>query len=120
MTTFATILRNAVQSTPGAVGGAFAASDGEMVDSFCTIDATDWALITAHYGVLLSLMHSAYGMWHFGSVQYFTAQHSKYDVMVHAVDSGYYAIIVLTAPAALAHGFATLQRSVTDLRREMA
>jgi hypothetical protein len=120
MTSFATILRHAVESTPGAVGGAFAASDGEMVDSFCTIDATDWALITAHYGVLLSLMHSAFGTWHFGGVEYFTAQHSKYDVMVHAVDSGYYAIMVLGAPAQLAHGFTTLQRSVDDLRREMA
>ena len=44
MTPFGRILREAVEGTPGAVGGAFAASDGEMVDAFTTRDRAGRAL----------------------------------------------------------------------------
>lgn len=120
MTPFARILRTMVEEVPGVVGGAFAASDGEMVDSFTTVDPDEWALITAHYGVLLSLMHAAFGTWHYGAVQSFVAQHQKFDIMVQAVDQGYYALIVMTTPAPLQRGMAYLQQSVAQLKREMA
>ena len=120
MTPFAKILRTMVDEVPGVVGGAFAASDGEMVDSFTTVESNEWALITAHYGVLLALMHSAFGTWHYGAVRSFVAQHEKFDIMVQAVDQGYYALIVMTTPAPLQRGMAYLEKSVAQLRREMA
>ena len=120
MTPFAKILRDMVEQTPGMVGGAFAASDGEMVDSFATLDPDEWALITAHYGVLLSQMHAAFGTWHYGDVEYFVTQHERYDIVVHAVDLGYYALVVMTTPAPLSRGMALLQRSVARLKKEMA
>jgi hypothetical protein len=120
VTAFAVILQQAVDATPGAIGGAFAAADGEMVDSFCNIDPTDWALITAHYGVLLGQLNGVFGTWHFGGMEYFTAQHSNYDVMVHTVEGGYYAMIVMKTPAPLARGFSNLQRTVAQLRLEMS
>ena len=47
MTPFGAILKQTVQASPTAIGGAFAASDGEMVDSFATMDPHDWAVLTA-------------------------------------------------------------------------
>jgi hypothetical protein len=120
MTPFARIMRDVVEQTPGAIGGAFAASDGEMVDSFATVSADEWALITAHYGVILANMHAAFGCWHFGSVEYFIAQHGRFDVMVHAVDQGYYAIMVMATPSPLSLGMSQLKQSVVQLRREMS
>ena len=60
VTPFAAILRRAVEATPHAIGGAFADSEGEMVDSYSTMDRHDWAVLTAHYGVVLAQLTAAF------------------------------------------------------------
>jgi hypothetical protein len=124
---FATILQRAVEATPGAVGGAFAASDGEMVDSFATgagtdrvYDADELAMLTAHYGIVLTQLCSAFGTWHFGGPEYFIAQHTRLDVVVHAVDNGYYVLLAMTEPAPLAMALVSVRAAATALKREMA
>ena len=32
-------------------------------------------MLTAHYGVVMSHLHAAFGTWHFGGPEYFIAQH---------------------------------------------
>ena len=54
ITPFGAILRRAVDSTPNAIGAAFADAEGEMVDSFATISKHDWAVLTAHYGIVMA------------------------------------------------------------------
>ena len=81
---FGEILRRAVHTTPRAIGGAFADPDGEMIDGFTTRDPHDWALVTAHYGIVLSQLHAAFGTWHFGGPEYFIAQLTALDIVVHA------------------------------------
>ncbi len=124
MTPFGRILQRAVEATPGAVGGAFADAEGEMVDSFSAYDAHDWAVLTATYGVVLAQLHSAFGTWHFGGPEYFIAQHARLDVVVHAVDGGYYALLALTddgdSSAPLATALLELRIAAGELRREMA
>jgi hypothetical protein len=124
VTPFGKILQRAVEATPSAVGGAFAASDGEMVDSFATTyDPHEWALLTAHYGVVLAQLHAAFGTWHFGFPEYFIAQHRSLDIVVHAVDGGYYALIALHEPAGttpIATALTRLRTAAGELRREMA
>jgi len=116
---FGAILKRAVQATPGALGGAFADSQGEMIDGFTTQDAHEWALLTAHYGVVLAQLHAAFGTWHFGGPEYFIAQHSAVDVVVHAVPGGYYALLALTEPAPLARALISLREAARALHREM-
>jgi hypothetical protein len=121
VTPFAKILQRAVEATPGAIGGAFAAYDGEMVDSFAAnYDAHDWAVLTAHYGVVLAQLHAAFGTWHFGFPEYFIAQHRSLDIVVHAVEAGYYALIAVTEPAPLATALTTLRTAAVGLRLEMS
>lgn len=120
MTPFAAILKDAVQSSPNAIGGAFAASDGEMVDSFATIDPHDWAVLTAHYGIVLSQLVSIFGIWHYGGPEYFIAQHSKLDIVVHAVDAGYFALLAFSKPADLTIALDRIRSACTLLRKEMA
>jgi hypothetical protein len=119
MSPFGAILQRAVQATPGAVGGAFADAEGEMIDGFTTRNADDWALLTAHYGIVLAHMHAAFGTWHFGGPEYFIAQHETLDVVVHAVPGGYYAILAIIEPAPLARALGSLRDAARELHREM-
>jgi hypothetical protein len=119
MSPFGAILKRAVQATPGAIGGAFADASGEMIDGFTTRDANDWALLTAHYGIVLGQLHAAFGTWHFGGPEYFIAQHATLDVVVHAVPGGYYAILAVAEPAPLARALIALRQAALELHREM-
>jgi hypothetical protein len=117
---FGVILRQAVLATPGAIGGAFADSEGEMIESYTTRDRHEWALLTAHYGVVLVQLHAAFGTWHFGGPEYFIAQHAQLDIVVHAVHGGYYVLIAVAAPASLAHALISVRDAARALQREIA
>jgi hypothetical protein len=119
MSPFGAILRRAVEATPGAIGGAFADSQGEMIDGFTIRDAHEWAVLTAHYGVVLTQLHAAFGTWHFGGPEYFIAQHELLDIVVHAVAGGYYALLAVTEPAPLGHALVSLQKAARSLHQEM-
>jgi hypothetical protein len=91
-----------------------------MIDGFTTRDPHDWALVTAHYGIVLSQLHAAFGTWHFGGPEYFIAQHAVLDVVVHSVAGGYYALMAVTEPAPLAQALLCLREAASALHREMA
>lgn len=128
MSPFGEIMKRAVEATPDAVGGAFADSTGEMVDCWSkTIDPTEWAILTAHYGVILAHVRAAFGIWHFGGPEFFVAQHQLMGVVVHALEGGYYALLALdrkhgTDELYLADVAAleSLRVAARDLHREMA
>lgn len=120
MTPFRDILRRAVEATPGAVGGAFADAEGEMVDSFAHYDAHEWAVLTAHYGVVLAQLHAAFSLWHFGAPEYFMVQHAKLGIVIHTVEGGYYALMAVSDPARVTGALSSLSASVAELQREMA
>jgi hypothetical protein len=121
VTPFGDILRRAVLATPGAVGGAFADGDGEMVDSFAEkYDPHEWAVLTAQFGVVLSLLHAWLGTRHFGGPEYFIAQHANLDVIVHTIPGGYYALIAISKPTPpLAFALVRLREAALEIHREM-
>jgi predicted regulator of Ras-like GTPase activity (Roadblock/LC7/MglB family) len=119
VTPFAAILRRVVEATPHAIGGAFADSEGEMVESYSTMDRHDWAVLTAHYGVVLAQLTAAFGTMHFGGPEYFIAQHKHVEVIVHAVDDGYYALLACTESVPMTSAIEHLRAAAQELRREM-
>ncbi len=132
MSPFGEIMRRAVEATPDAVGGAFADATGEMVDGFARdYEATEWAILTAHYGVILAHLHAAFGIWHFGGPEYFVAQHQQLGIVVHALEGGYYALLAVDRKAQrpardddfadfASRALASLRVAAKDLHREMA
>lgn len=121
MTPFGQILKQCVDTTPHAIGGAFADADGEMVDAFSpTMNAHDWAVLTAHYGVVLALLHDAFGTLHFGGPEYFIARHDRIEVLVYAVHAGYYALLAFSQPPELEVVLDRVETAAMLLRREMA
>ena len=119
-TPFSAILKRAVEAMPHAIGGAFADAEGEMVDCFARMDAHDWAVLTAHYGVVMAQLHAAFGTWHYGGPEFFIAEHESLDVLVQSVDAGYYALMAVTVPGQLAIALDQLHHAASELRREMA
>jgi hypothetical protein len=120
VTPFSRILRSVVEATPNAIGGAFADADGEMVDSYSVIDPHEWAVLTAHYGVVMAHLTAAFGTWHFGGPEYFIAQHRNLEIVVCAVDAGYYALVAIKGPANLGYALQRLRAASVELKREMA
>ena len=120
MTPFGRILKQLVEKTPGALGGAFADSQGEMVDAFApAYNAHDFAVITAHYGVVLGHLHAVFGVWHFGGPEYFVCQHTKMSLVVVAVSKHYFALLALTDPLAVPVALARMTEAAGALRQEM-
>jgi predicted regulator of Ras-like GTPase activity (Roadblock/LC7/MglB family) len=118
-TPFAQILRDAVEKTPGAIGGAFAASDGELVDSFTPQDPTEWAIMTAHYGILMSHVQRALLTFHYGHAEVVVLSHEAVDVVLQNVSEGYYCLLAASHPVPLARAFANLEVAAAALREEM-
>jgi hypothetical protein len=116
---FASILRNAVERTPRAVGGAFAAADGEMVDWFTRGDPVEWAILTAHYGVVLANIESALGALHYGGAEFMVVENARLDVLIYAVEDGYYALLAVEPPAPMTTALGALRQAAAELRREM-
>lgn len=120
-TCFGDILRRTVEMTPSAVGGSLADRHGELVDAFARgYSALDWAILTAHYGVILALLHDAFGVLHHGGPEYFVAQHDRLAIVVHAVDRDYFALLAVADPNSTNRAVSALGDAAVALRREMA
>lgn len=117
---FSHILEKVVRRTPGAIGGAFAAGDGEMVDSYAESAADEWALITAHYGILLAHVQSALRTFHYGEAEFMIMTHGEIDILMHAVAEGYYALVAARHPAPVAKVIREMALAADSLRREMS
>jgi hypothetical protein len=119
VTPFAAILQRCVEGSPPAIGGAFADAEGEMVDSFTRMPAHDWAVLTAHYGIVMSQLRDAFGTLHFGGPEFFIARHDRIEVIVHAVAHGYYALIAFADPPDVELALYRVRIAAAALRREM-
>ena len=118
-TPFGEIMQRVVDETPGAIGGAFAASDGEMVDAYSTWDEDEWAIFTAHYGIVVQHIRSAIHTFHYGDVETMYVGHDRLDVLAQVVAEGYFALMALTPPANLGAAQHRLEQAAEELRKEM-
>jgi hypothetical protein len=55
----------------------------------------------------------------FGAPEYFIVQHEKLGVVVHTVDSGYYALMAVSDPARVTYALTALSESIGALQKEM-
>ena len=73
--------------------------------------------MTAHYGIVLGHLTAAFGTWHYGGPEYFIAQHNRLEVVVHAVDAGYYALLAFHKPSNLVLALDRLRAAATSCAR---
>ena len=116
---FGEILRQAVLATPGAVGGALAASDGETVDSWSNWEHEEWLLLTAHFGVVINHIRSALHTFHFGDIKLLQFRYRTLDLIIQLVEGDYYVILAIAPPVHLGVAASRLQTAADSLRMEM-
>ncbi len=110
---------NAVKLTPNAVGGALAASDGESVDAWTIWETDEWALFTAHSGVLFHHIRSALHTFHFGDVQFLFIQYEKISLATQVILDGYFALTALKGDGQMGAAELNLRTASDKLRQEM-
>ncbi len=110
---------NAVTLTPNAVGGALAASDGESVDAWTIWETDEWALFTAHSGVLFHHIRSALHTFHFGDVRFLFIQFEKVSLAIHVIMDGYFALMAMEADGQMGAAELNLRTAADKLRQEM-
>jgi len=119
VTPFAAILKTAVDALPHAIGGAFADSEGEMVDSYSKMNTHDWAVLTAHYGVVLSQLVDAFGTLHYGGAELFIARHERIEVIVYAIEQGYYLLLAFSESPDFDAAFDRMCTASALIKKEM-
>lgn len=116
---FGAILREAVEATPGALSGVFAAGDGEPVDIYTGADDRDWPVVAAHYGVIVAHVQAALSTLHYGEAESVEVNYPRLIVLLRAVQGGYYAMLGLSPAVDLATARSALSRAAEKLREEM-
>lgn len=116
--TFQRILQQAVEQAPGAIGGAFSAFDGELVDAH-GVPSIEWDLFAAHFGVVLQGIQAALHTLHFGDAEHVILEHRTLDVLIMPVSDGYYLVLATQAPMAIAQALHHGKRATALLRVEM-
>ncbi len=118
-TPFGTILRNATTPLSNVVGIAFAAGDGELVDSWTVWDNDQWAFLIAHIGIVSNHVRSALHTFHFGDVDWVYLSFPKLDVLAQQVGDQYFVVLAAAAPMDLDSAEPALQSAVNQIRQEM-
>jgi hypothetical protein len=118
-TSLARILGAAIDETPGAIAGSFAASDGETVESVAA-DLESIAFLTAHYAVVVSQCRAAFGVFHYGEVIELVIWNRGLAVVVRSVADGYMALLTLSPGTPIATAQRALVRAAERLRAEIA
>jgi predicted regulator of Ras-like GTPase activity (Roadblock/LC7/MglB family) len=116
---FGEILREAVESVPGALAGVFAAADGEPVDVYPSEDDRG-LFIAAHFGVVLANVQAALHTLHYGEAEALVFRHPRLIVLLEVVREGYYAMLGIAPWAHLATALDVLAQAAGRLREEMA
>ncbi len=118
-TPFGAILKDVVNPLPGAVGVAFAAGDGELVDSWSVWDDDQWAFLIAHIGIVSNHLRSALHTFHFGDVEWVFLGFPKLDMLAQQVGERYFVVLATTPPMDLDSAEPALQLVVASIREEM-
>ena len=117
--TFGEILKEVVDKTPGAVGGALAAGDGETVDYWAIWNKDEWHLLTAHFGIIINHVRRSLHTFHFGDIQFMHMGLQELDIAVQLVHGEYYVILGIVPPVRLSQARRTLANASKRLREEM-
>lgn len=119
MTVFGEILKQAIETVPGARGAAFADWEGETVDNFSAqIGDTGLRLISAHWGVIYSLARAAWKP-ELGAIAQLLLEFDTQRVLVRRVTDAYFVVMTLGPEGNLAYASRALDRAEGQLREQM-
>jgi predicted regulator of Ras-like GTPase activity (Roadblock/LC7/MglB family) len=116
---FKTILRELVESVPGATGAILADWEGEAVEQHCLYDDYELKVIAAHKGIVLSQMkefHVTYPGGELGDVVITT---DTRHILVGVVGPDYSLVMTLNREAVVGLALHRFRDSVSRLAKEI-
>lgn len=99
---FQSILKNLVESVPGAVGAILVDWEGEAVQEYCHCAPYDIRFIGAHNGVILSRLRESHRDNLGGAIDLVEISSEQQHLLIGVADPDYSLVLQVKRPAALA------------------
>lgn len=117
---FKEIMRNLVETIPGARGAIFVDWEGEAVDQY-SLDEDIYQLkvMGAYKGVILNLINEAQKSVDSKEIKTVTVRMDRYSVILAPVKEGYYIALVMASDTMMSRAVYLIKNSVKDLADNM-
>jgi len=116
---FKTILRELMDTVPGATGAILADWEGEAVEQCCLFDVFALKVIAAHKGILLNLMKDAHQKIEAGELRHTVITTEEQHFLTGPIGADYFLVMTLDKTAivglAVHHFQAALQRMFREI-----
>ena len=113
---FKAIMRNLVETIPGARGAIFVDWEGEAVDQYSVDDDVyQLKVMGAYKGVILNLINEAHKTVDGADIKTVIVRMDKYSIILAPVKDGYYVALVLQEGTIMSRAAHLIKKSVKDL-----
>ena len=116
---FKTILRELVESVPGATGAILADWEGESVDQYCLYDDFELKVIAAHKGIVLSRLKEAHALLPGEEPTDAVITAGDLHVLTGVVGPDYSLVMTLARGAVIGKAMYNFRNAVTRLKKEL-
>lgn len=116
---FKTILRELVESAPGATGAILADWEGEAVEQYCLYDDYELKVIAAHKGIVLSRIKEVHAPFPGGEVGDAVITTDSRHVLTGAIGPDYSLVMTLDRGAMVGQALYYFRSSVKRLEKEI-
>jgi predicted regulator of Ras-like GTPase activity (Roadblock/LC7/MglB family) len=116
---FKAILKELVESVPGASGAILADWEGESVEQHCLFDDFELKVLGAHKGILLNQLKDVHAGLPAGDLEEAVITTATQHVIVGVIGSDYSLVMTLGRNAILGQALYHFRRSVQRLAKEI-
>lgn len=117
---FKAIMRNLVETIPGARGAIFVDWEGEAVDQYSLDgDIYELKVMGAYKGVILNLINEAQKTVDSTDINSVIVKMDKYSIILAPVKEGYYVALVVQSGTIMSRAAYMIKKSVKELAANM-
>lgn len=116
---FKSILKNLMDSVPGASGAILADWEGEAVEQCCHFDVFDLKVIGAHKGILLNLMKEAHRKMAAGDMLHTVITTERQHILTGPIGADYFLVMTLDRSAIVGQALHSFKEALNLMHKEI-
>jgi len=116
---FKSILKDLVESIPGASGAILADWEGESVEQHCLYDDFEMKVTGAHNGIILNRLKEVYSQFPAGKLEEAVIVTGSQQVVVGAIGTDYSLVVTLAREALLGPALYQFRETLKSLEKEI-
>ena len=116
---FKSILKELVESIPGATGAILADWEGEAVEQYCLFDDYELKLIAAHKGIVLSRIREAHAFQPGGEPEDAVISTGDLHILIGVVGPDYSLVMTLERGAIVGRALYNFRKTLTRMEKEI-